>query len=1325
MLRHGIPSRRRPASSSTTDAAHTTTDLLHRFLDERIRQAAIDSSAPHARDFCACAIADRFARALYGKTKSGTTTTIMRAAAADGGRNDDGTPCHSSGDHRADGDRLHVPDPFVCSQRGRLDFLVDVAVKELLVARGGGESSGDRNGGGFDLLLNQPSNWEASLGVDIESAAAAVVDDSVSQLLDVALPMLSPRVGSRSHVPLDTGKFGCVVGKLVVALDDLFDRVVVDDDDDAGLTQDGSRTHQRFRSDEETRSLLQILLDFDPSLATRRCGSLKETSPLSILARQGKELCCRYLIKAGCPLLLSTEDLSVAPHAAAPPLRTDVMGMTPKKERLKRVVSGPPLPAVPEYQATVCDLLGDVAGLATSLQIPASSAYQSDVVAGSQLLRYRLQRDSFHKPMREILNRLHQLRVEPHDAATGLLACHLWTRQAIYPVISAILRNSDGNQNEQDVALATAGMQAIVANMDSMLAWLPCEPSVTFRGTEDPKTYPISGAFTATSRWFDVGLKFADRAAARKGCRGAILIVTTMSGALLQAMSDFVNEGEVLLPRSLRLICTGHVPPDVRFALGSHRHRILFVRPVGEFVTPQTAARVAYDRSSQLCAAYRGCSPQHPSGSRARVARHLQSWTLREDGGQDWGSLLPCETELTNVVVRELSREAIASREVVAAESGRHSAATFPPAVALIGEAGAGKSLACMDLVGRLMDDNVMKPLLDRGGDTGATDPVVSIFVSLCAVPRLFQDGSLDQYLTSYLGLNDALELECFIETYRLILVLDALDEVLAFGGATTVEDANKLRRLLHVTSNPLSNRCSLVVITCRSSIWHELGDLGAWRHPAKPSSTSAAQPCSSSSSTYQTWPPLSTAAGSSLPTLMISSTLRLAPFTDQEAQSFFKGGNIATAQRPLLCRAAATLHTQMVLQPVHLQMLLRMAEVDRTFPSERTASTLTAWQLFELYIHRPAAMAPVHPGRPITEELMGKAVSVMEALALDMARSQTWSLPRSSKALIGAEDVIDLLPLRDEIIGDATTFEKEGIDSIVRVEFIHRTLAQFLIARTIARSPPARHVDALFVQRDPVYDDIDILAYVIQYLADVASTKDDPTKQRDLPGFRQMGENISAIQRGNARAIADALGRMRVSKDLGDLLGMYLQGLSAMSPGDRLRYLEDAVANVLTLRRVNPNAFSMMGEGREGSFDIVTPLQGLQALELLRAGRKRDAIMALKQIAATVQENYNPDFEYAVMLFTYCGLGFRRLATEEKANGNTTSSVSSSQGEHHKVEQEEALDCLQTARNILVGTGRWRATGLMVPLVARGAIHQWFNQAVVEEYGAESKLCV
>ena len=50
--------------------------------------------------------------------------------------------------------------------------------------------------------------------------------------------------------------------------------------------------------------------------------------------------------------------------------------------------------------------------------------------------------------------------------------------------------------------------------MDNMLAWLPCEPSVSFRGMEEPKAYPISGSFASTSRWFDVGLTLADRAAA-------------------------------------------------------------------------------------------------------------------------------------------------------------------------------------------------------------------------------------------------------------------------------------------------------------------------------------------------------------------------------------------------------------------------------------------------------------------------------------------------------------------------------------------------------------------------------------------------------------------------------------------------------------------------------------------------------------------------------------------------------------------------------------------------------------------------------------------
>ena len=96
--------------------------------------------------------------------------------------------------------------------------------------------------------------------------------------------------------------------------------------------------------------------------------------------------------------------------------------------------------------------------------------------------------------------------------------------------------------------------------------------------------------------------------------------------------------------------------------------------------------------------------------------------------------------------------------------------------MALIGEAGSGKSLVCMNLVGQL--ENVTESTLGE-----SADPVVSIFVSLYAVPKLFQDGSLDQYLTSHLGLSDALELECFIESYRLILVLDAVDEVLAFGG--------------------------------------------------------------------------------------------------------------------------------------------------------------------------------------------------------------------------------------------------------------------------------------------------------------------------------------------------------------------------------------------------------------------------------------------------------------------------------------------------------------------------------------------------------------
>ena len=172
MLRHGM----------VTGGTHHN---LHRFLEERIRQAAMDSSSPHARDFCACAIADRLTRGLHGRRVSTTTT-----------------------------DHSHFPDPFVCAQHGRLDFLVATAVKELAMC--------ESNTVGFDL--NQPSTWEESLGRDIDSTAAAVVDHSVNELQDVALRMLSRRAAS--NVPLDLGRFGCVVGRLVVALGDLFERVV-------------------------------------------------------------------------------------------------------------------------------------------------------------------------------------------------------------------------------------------------------------------------------------------------------------------------------------------------------------------------------------------------------------------------------------------------------------------------------------------------------------------------------------------------------------------------------------------------------------------------------------------------------------------------------------------------------------------------------------------------------------------------------------------------------------------------------------------------------------------------------------------------------------------------------------------------------------------------------------------------------------------------------------------------------------------------------------------------------------------------------------------
>ena len=121
-------------------------------------------------------------------------------------------------------------------------------------------------------------------------------------------------------------------------------------------------------------------------------------------------------------------------------------------------------------------------------------------------------------------------------ATFGLLACHLWTRPSVYLVISAVFRNCV-NHNDENEALAAAGVQGVVFRMDNMLAWLPCEPSVSFRGMEEPKAYPISGSFASTSRWFDVGLTLADRAAARQSRRGAILIVTTTSGAWLQAIS--------------------------------------------------------------------------------------------------------------------------------------------------------------------------------------------------------------------------------------------------------------------------------------------------------------------------------------------------------------------------------------------------------------------------------------------------------------------------------------------------------------------------------------------------------------------------------------------------------------------------------------------------------------------------------------------------------------------------------------------------------------------------------------------------------------------
>ena len=329
MLRHGM-------------ATGGTHDNLHRFLEERIRQAAMDSSSPHARDFCACAIADRLTRGLHGRRVSTTTT-----------------------------DHSHFPDPFVCAQHGRLDFLVATAVKKLAMC--------ESNTVGFDL--NQPSTWEESLGRDIDSTAAAVVDHSVNELQDVALRMLSRRAAS--NVPLDLGRFGCVVGRLVVALGDLFERVVTEDDDDdrAGRPKSGRQCH-RLRSDQETRSLLQILLEFDPSLATWQCQS----SPLTILARLGKELSCRCLIGAGCPLLSPAEHLSVACDAS--------VADTTMTQRLKRVVSGPPLPPIPEYEASVCFHLGDIAGLVAGLQI--TCAYISDVAAGSEVLHSRFQRDADH-----------------------------------------------------------------------------------------------------------------------------------------------------------------------------------------------------------------------------------------------------------------------------------------------------------------------------------------------------------------------------------------------------------------------------------------------------------------------------------------------------------------------------------------------------------------------------------------------------------------------------------------------------------------------------------------------------------------------------------------------------------------------------------------------------------------------------------------------------------------------------------------------------------------------------------------------------------------
>ena len=329
---------------------------------------------------------------------------------------------------------------------------------------------------------------------------------------------------------------------------------------------------------------------------------------------------------------------------------------------------------------------------------------------------------------------------------------------AVFRTVNQAMRIASSSQAEASMDLPTAQRivreaSAFTANLMAMINILPHQESVCFRGMGFVPSCRVGDPITSTQ--FVSTSQRHKQASSFATSDGSLMVVVSQCGAPISFASAFPNENEVLAPPGTKFVVVWRTSAVLRCVL--RRHHIL--RVVESGFTPS---------AKSVSDSFRAMEPIFDP--------FLQSYVVPK--------------------VEESRKDAVMALDQYMSES------PWEESVFLVGEGGSGKTCAGVYL-NALSEQGEMK--LPKG------KPVVAAFVPMPLLRnRLREEGGIDKHLLAYFTV-DAARFEAVLEAYRILVVLDSLDE------ATTHEaDVHGL-----VSRNPLLARCRVVVTSRVHQITH------------------------------------------------------------------------------------------------------------------------------------------------------------------------------------------------------------------------------------------------------------------------------------------------------------------------------------------------------------------------------------------------------------------------------------------------------------------------------------------------------------------------